>query len=171
MTFPYMPDSDAGDGREVTENTEHEEEQGASPFDQPIEEEPEQQVEEEQPLPVSPEAQLPPEAQGETNGGPLGCCLGVTIGLFFSIFISVIGFGHNFAFFLRYVLPFDALTDIRIATGCIALIGAVLFGYFGWKIGRRIYREYEPPVIKDSSRKRKAGPKPKKSKLDPYKNF
>ena len=29
----------------------------------------------------SPVVQLPPEAQGETHGGPLGCCLGVMIGL------------------------------------------------------------------------------------------
>ena len=167
-----MPDPNAGDNPEATEYTGYEE-QEASPSDPPAEEEPEQPgpVEEEQPLPVSPEALLPPEARGEANGGPLGCCLGVTIGLLFSLFIGVIGFGHNFAYLLRFVLPFDALTDIRLATGCIALIGTVLFGYFGWKIGRRIYREYEPPVIKDRSRKRRSSPKAKKPNLDPYKNF
>jgi hypothetical protein len=172
MSSPYMPDPNAGDNPEATEYTVYEE-QEASPSDPPAEEEPEQPgpVEEEQPLPVSPEALLPPEARGETNGGPLGCCLGVTIGLLFSLFIGVIGFGHNFAYLLRFVLPFDALTDIRLATGCIALIGTVLFGYFGWKIGRRIYREYEPPVIKNRSRKRGSSPKAKKPKLDPYKNF
>ena len=173
MTFPYMPDPEPGDDQQATEYTQYEEEQEPRPSGLSTEERSDQPlpVEEEQPLPVSPEALLPPEAQGETNGGPLGCCLGVTIGLLFSLLIGVIGFGHNLAFLLRYVLPFDALTDIRIATGCIALIGTVLFGYFGWKIGRRIYREYEPPVIKDRSRKRKSRPKPKKPKLDPYKNF
>ena len=172
MSFQYMPDPNAGDNPEATEYTGYEE-QEASPFDPLTGQEPEQpvQVEEEQPLPVSPEALLPPEARGETNGGPLGCCLGVTIGLLFSLFIGVIGFGHNFAYLLRFVLPFDALTDIRLATGCIAVIGTVLFGYFGWKIGRRIYREYEPPVIKNRSRKRRSSPKAKKPKLDPYKNF
>ena len=172
MSFPYMPDPNAGDNPEATEYTGYEE-QEASASDSPAEEEPEQAVpvKEEQPLPVSPEALLPPEARGEANGGPLGCCLGVTIGLLFSLFIGVIGFGHNFAYLLGLVLPFNALTDIRLATGCIALIGTVLFGYFGWKIGRRIYREYEPPVIKDRNRKRKSSPKAKKPKLDPYKNF
>src|SRR5579859_3803243 len=49
---------------------------------------------EEQPLP-SPgsESSLPPEARGETNGGPLGCCLGVTVGIMLSLLIGVIGFG------------------------------------------------------------------------------
>lgn len=172
MSFPYMPDPDAGDNPEAIEFTEYKE-QEASPSDLAAGEEPEQPLpaKEEQPLPVSPEAQLPPEARGETNGGPLGCCLGVTVGLLFSLFIGVIGFGHNFAYLLGFVLPFNALTDIRIATGCIALLGTVLFGYFGWKIGKRIYREYEPPVIKDRGRKRKSRPKSKKPKLDPYKNF
>src|SRR5450755_3502038 len=44
--------------------------------------------------PVSPESMLPPEAQGETNGGPLGCCLGLTVGLMLSLFLGLIGFGH-----------------------------------------------------------------------------
>ena len=173
-----MPDSNPGDNQGPTEYTEYGEEQEFPPSDQSTsdqltEEEPEQPLptEEEQPLPVSPEAQLPPEARGETNGGPLGCCLGMTIGLLFSIFIGVIGFGHNLAYVLGFVLPFNALTDIRLATGLIALIGTVLFAYFGWKIGKRIYREYEPPVIKERSKKRKARPKAKKPRLDPYKNF
>src|SRR5882762_10172959 len=38
----------------------------------------------------SPEAQLPPEAQGEINGGPLGCCLGVMVGLLLSLSVAVI---------------------------------------------------------------------------------
>ena len=112
-------------------------------------------VEEQLPL-ASPEAALPPEAQGETNGGPLGCCLGVTVGLLFSLFIGVIGFGHNLAFLLGFILPFSAITDIRIATGCLAFVGTIIFGYFGWKIGKRVYREYEPPVIKDRRRKPKS---------------
>jgi hypothetical protein len=173
MTFPYMPDPAPGDDQQATEYTGSEEEQAFPPSDQPIEEGINQPspTQERQPLPVSPEAQLPPEAQGETNGGPLGCCLGITVGLLFSIFIGVIGFGHNLAYLLGFVLPFNALTDIRLATGLIALIGTVFFGYFGWKIGKRIYREYEPPVIKKRSKKRRPGPKAKKPKLDPYKNF
>jgi hypothetical protein len=41
----------------------------------------------------------------------------------------------------------------------LAIAGAVVFGYFGWKIGKRLYREYEPPVIKDRIRRRKSKPK------------
>jgi len=168
-----MPDPASGDDQQATEYTGHEEEQQSSPYDQSPEERVDQPLstEDGHPMPVSPEAQLPPEARGETNGGPLGCCLGITIGLLFSIFIGVIGFGHNLAYVLGLVLPFNALTDIRLATGLIALIGTVLFGYFGWKIGKRIYREYEPPVIKNRPQKRKSRPKVKKPNLDPYKNF
>jgi hypothetical protein len=92
---------------------------------------------------VSPEAQLPPEAQGETNGGPLGCCLGVTVGLMLSIFLGVIGLSH--LLLLPFLLFFhaDPLTGIRIATGFFGLIGVIAGGYFGWKIGKRVYREYE----------------------------
>jgi hypothetical protein len=105
----------------------------------------------------SQEKQLPPEAQGELHGGPLGCCLGVTIGLLLSTLLGVLGFGHNLAFLLRFVLPLDALTLVRIATGCISVAGAIIVGFVGWKVGKRFYREYEPPVIKD--RRRKSKPK------------
>ncbi len=43
MSFPYMPDPNAGDNPEATEYTGHEE-QEASPSDPPAEEEPEQPV-------------------------------------------------------------------------------------------------------------------------------
>lgn len=101
--------------------------------------------------------QLPPEAQGELHGGPLGCCLGVTIGLLLSTLLGVLGFGHNLAFLLSFVLPLNALTLVRIATGCISVAGAIIVGFVGWKVGKRFYREYEPPVIKD--RRRKSKPK------------
>ena len=92
---------------------------------------------------VSSEAQLPPEAQGETNGGPLGCCLGVTVGLMLSIFLGIIGLSH--LLLLPFLLLFhpNPIVGIRIATGFFALIGIIVGGYFGWKIGKRVYREYE----------------------------
>ncbi len=102
-------------------------------------------------------AKLPPEAQGELHGGPLGCCLGVTVGLLLSTLLGVLGFGHNLAFLLSFVLPLNALTLVRIATGCISVAGAIIAGVVGWKVGKRFYREYEPPVIKD--RRRKSKPK------------
>ncbi len=172
MPIPYIPDPNTGDNQEPEEYRAYQEPE-APAFDPLKTEEPELPVpiEDEPPLPVSLETQLPPEARSEANGGPLGCCLGVTIGLFFSVFIGVVGFGGDLAYVLSFVLPFNALTDIRIATGVIAVIGAVLCGYFGWRIGKSIYREYEPPVIKERNKKRKARPNAKKPKLDPYKNF
>jgi membrane protein YqaA with SNARE-associated domain len=32
---------------------------------------------------------------------------------------------------------------VRIVMFILAIAGAVLFGYVGWKIGKRLYREYE----------------------------
>ncbi len=102
--------------------------------------------EEAQAAPVTQEA-LPPEAQGEVNGGPLGCCLGVAIGLMVSLSIAVIG--RLYANDLLPVLhsPLLVLILLRIAMGIVALAAAIICGYFGWKIGRRLYREYEAPVI------------------------
>ena len=104
------------------------------------------------------ESKLPPEAQGETNGGPLGCCLGITVGILISLLLGVIGFGPLVASVMVFLLHTDAITNTRIATAFFALIGAILGAYFGWKIGKRLYREYEPPVIKNRTRKPKIRP-------------
>ena len=103
--------------------------------------------EEAQAAPVRQEA-LPPAAQGEVNGGPLGCCLGVAIGLMVSLSIAVIG--RLYANDLLPVLhsPLLVLILLRVAMGIVALAAAIVCGYFGWKIGKRLYREYEAPVIK-----------------------
>src|SRR5262249_25900053 len=79
---------------------------------------------------------LPPEAQGEVNGGPLGCCLGVAIGLMASLSIAVIG--RLYANDLLPVLhsPLLVLILLRVAMGIVALAAAMACGYFGWKIGR-----------------------------------
>ena len=95
----------------------------------------------------SPEAQLPPEAQGEINGGPLGCCLGVMIGLLLSLSIAVIS--RFYADPLAQVLGGALNIVIRIAMALVAIIAVVVCGKFGWKIGKKLYREYDPPVIKD----------------------
>jgi len=102
---------------------------------------------------------LPPEAQGETNGGPLGCCLGITVGILISVLLGVIGLGPFVASAMVSLIHTDAITNTRIATAFFALIGAILGAYFGWKIGKRLYREFEPPVIKDRTRKPKTRPK------------
>jgi hypothetical protein len=86
---------------------------------------------------------LPPEAQGETNGGPLGCCLGITVGIMFCLLLGVIGFGQLLAGAVVLLVHADAITTTRIATGVLAATGALLGGFLGWKIGKRLYKEYE----------------------------
>jgi hypothetical protein len=56
---------------------------------------------------------------------------------------------------LAQVLHGSLSVVIRIVMIIFAIAGAIIFGYFGWKIGKRFYREYEPPVIKDRRRKSK----------------
>jgi hypothetical protein len=75
---------------------------------------------------------LPPEALGETNGGPLGCCLGTVAGLFLTL-----------AVILLISISIGNGGYLGWATAPIALLGAVSGGYAGWRIGKLIYREYE----------------------------
>ena len=103
------------------------------------------------------EAELPPEAQGEVNGGPLGCCLGVTIGALLSLTLAVFGrlyLANPLADLLHN--PLLVLILLRIAMTILTLTAAILCGYFGWKLGKRLFREYEPPVVPErQGRKRK----------------
>lgn len=77
-------------------------------------------------------ATLPPEAQGETNGGPLGCCLGTVAGLFLTL-----------AVILLVSVSIGNGGYLGWATAPVALLGALVGGYVGWRIGKLIYREYE----------------------------
>ena len=101
-----------------------------------------------------PEGALPPEAQGEVNGGPLGCCLGVMIGLLLSL--SLIILSYVFASPLRGLFQGnDSLLGllVRILMGILAFGLAILFGIIGWRLGKRFFREYEPPVVKERKRR------------------
>ncbi len=131
MAFPFPPRNE-GDDEELTNST-----------GEGLELPPGDQVTaEEQPSPAaSPEAQLPPEAQGEVNGGPLGCCLGVTIGLLLSLIVVVLS--RFYADPLAQVFHSSLSMTVRIVMSILAIAGAVLFGYVGWKIGKRLYREYD----------------------------
>ncbi len=80
----------------------------------------------------SPEELLPPEAQGEANGGPLGCCLGIVVGLLLTALLTT---GLSLALANGGTLSF--------ATIPVLFIGTVLGGYLGWRIGKRVYKEYE----------------------------
>ncbi len=129
---PIPPQGNTGDGEEAPRYAGDSEEAQVLPVaDQPITEG--------QPSPESPpEAKLPPEAQGELNGGPLGCCLGVAVGLLLSLSVAILS--RFYADPLAQVL--HGVT-VRIVMAIVAIAGAIIFGYLGWKIGKRFYREYE----------------------------
>jgi hypothetical protein len=93
---------------------------------------------------ISDVAQLPPEAQGEANGGPLGCCFGVLVGLLLSLSVALIS--RFYADPLAHVLGGALSIVIRIAMALAALIAVGICGKFGWRIGKKLYREYDPPV-------------------------
>lgn len=93
------------------------------------------------PPPAQSETQVPPEARGETNGGPLGCCLGVTIGLVLSLSVAVLS--RLYATPLTSILHGGLSLTVRIVMVVIAIVASIIFGYLGWRIGKRIYREYE----------------------------
>ncbi|GHO89028.1 hypothetical protein [Dictyobacter formicarum] len=102
--------------------------------------------------PSSSLSQLPPEAQGETNGGPLGCCLGTMVGMLLSLSVAL--FGRFYADPLASVLHSSLSTTIRIVMFVVALVAVIICGYFGWKIGKRLYREYEEPQLRRRKRRR-----------------
>lgn len=112
-------------------------------------------TEEKQPGSTSPVANaLPPEAQGEVNGGPLGCCLGIMIGLLLSLSLAILGrfFAEPLGNLFQNNYGLLGLI-IRILMGVMAFALAIVFGYFGWKLGKRFYREYEPPLVKTRTRR------------------
>lgn len=128
MTVPFPPSDQQSDDEEISESIEVGQELQSG----------EQASEEEQ---DSDKIQLPPEAQGETNGGPLGCCLGVTVGLLLSLTIAVLS--RLYADPLAQMFHGNLSISVRIVMTIFAIGGALLCGYIGWKIGKRVYREYE----------------------------
>jgi hypothetical protein len=91
--------------------------------------------------PAQPQSPLPQEAQDGPNGGPLGCCLGVTVGLLLSLSVAILS--RLYATPLFNVLQGSLSLTVRIVMIVIAIVAAIAFGYFGWHIGTRVYREYE----------------------------
>jgi hypothetical protein len=84
---------------------------------------------------------LPPEAQGDVNGGPLGCCLGITIGVLLSISVAILS--YVYATPLRSIFHENLPSLTRILMVVVAILGAIICGSLGWKIGKSVYREYE----------------------------
>src|SRR5579863_631783 len=90
----------------------------------------------------APQNQLPPEAQGDANGGPLGCCFGVIIALLLSLSIAIISrlYSVQLAGLLHGWLSFT----VKAAMIGFIIVASIALGYAGWKIGRKVFREYEP---------------------------
>ena len=128
MTVPFPPPDQQGDDEEITESIE---------AGQALQSGEEATAEDQ----ASDKIQLPPEAQGETNGGPLGCCLGVTVGLLLSLTIAILS--RLYADPLAQMFQGNLSISVRIVMTIFAIVGAVICGYIGWKIGKRVYREYE----------------------------
>jgi hypothetical protein len=90
-----------------------------------------EQVSEQQEPPTQPDEAQPDEAQPDeearwpTNGGPLGCFLGVCSGVLIGAFLGT-----------TLLIPFRVVAIIL--TICLTVGFAVL----GWKLGRRFFREY-----------------------------
>src|SRR6266576_4465815 len=122
MTVPYPPPGQQGDDEEISDSLEARQELQSGEH-------------------VSAETQLPPETQGETNGGPLGCCLGVTVGLLLSLTVAILS--RWYADPLAQVFHGNLSITVRIVISIFAIAGAALCGYIGWKIGKRLYKEYE----------------------------
>ena len=131
MAFPFPPGKE-GDDEELLDSSDEVLELPPGDLDT---------AEEQSLAEEAPEPQLPPEARGEVNGGPLGCCLGVTIGLLLSLVVAVLS--RFYADPLAQVFHSSLSVTVRIVMFIFAIAGAVLFGYVGWKIGKRLYREYE----------------------------
>jgi uncharacterized membrane protein YuzA (DUF378 family) len=100
-------------------------------------------AEQEQPSTEEPTPQISPEAQDETNGGPLGCCLGVMVGLLLSLSVAIIS--RFYADQLAQALGGTLSIITRIAMALVGLIAVIICGKFGWKIGKKLYRVYDPP--------------------------
>jgi hypothetical protein len=128
MAIPFPPPGQQGDDEETLDSSEAGQELLSG----------EQEAEDES---NSDKMQLVPEAQGETNGGPLGCCLGVTVGLLLSLTVAILS--RLYADPLAQVFHGNLSISVRIVMFIFAIGGAVLFGYIGWKIGRHVYREYD----------------------------
>lgn len=102
-----------------------------------------------------PAATLPAGTESEVNGGPLGCCLGTMIGLLLSLSLAILS--------RIFIDPLSALFQanygligllVRVLMILAACTLAFVFGRIGWRLGKRFFREYDPP--KERRRRRRA---------------
>ncbi len=124
--MPFMPHPDSEDNQPEPDFSQE--------ADQPVEEAPLSEA-------SAPATQLPPEARGDVNGGPLGCCFGISMGLLLSAGIASLSIPIINHFFAGRGLV-ALVTQIVVIV--LVIIGFFVLGYLSWKIGRRVFREYEP---------------------------
>ncbi|SRR5579883_2468758 len=83
---------------------------------------------------------VPDDGLGEwpTHGGPLGCLVGLTFGFLLAGFLgsTLISFVHFSKAGAGGWYIFSAVL--------VMLVFSILFAALGWRIGKRIYREYAP---------------------------
>src|SRR5436305_14064322 len=108
MALPFPPPGQQGDGEEILESSEAGQELQSG----------QQATAEEHDSNIT---QLPPEAQGETNGGPLGCCLGVTVGLLLSLTVAILS--SLYANPLAQVFHRSLSMIVRIIMFILAIVG------------------------------------------------
>lgn len=140
------------------EQTPHDKEQAGASSSEPQPEEGKQAETEMEEIsyPVSTLPPLPPEAKDEANGGPLGCCMGITAGMFL-VALLILGI----PLFLAPGNTGEAAAQLATsgpfggAALPLVLLGAVAGGFAGWIVGKRFYKVYEPPVIKGRRRKKR----------------
>lgn len=118
----------------------------------------------------TPESVLPVAARDQVHGGPLGCCLGTMVGLLLSLSLAVLS--------RVFVEPLGTLFQanygllglfVRILMGILACALAIFFGNIGWRLGKRFFREYEPPVVKERRhRERESTSRQKREREDTY---
>jgi hypothetical protein len=86
------------------------------------------------------EISQPPEEEWLTHGGYLGCLLAMVFGCLLAAFIATpLIRGTQLASIQNWGVAFT------ISAIFIMIVGISLFGWIGWKIGKRIFREYPQP--------------------------
>ncbi len=93
-----------------------------------------------------------PENQPEYDpgGGPLGCCLGISVGLFLSLILAVVSRLYADPLSILFQQNYGLLGWlVRILMALIGIGLAIFCGTLGWRLGKRFYREYDPPAPKN----------------------
>jgi hypothetical protein len=83
---------------------------------------------------------VPDDGLGEwpTHGGPLGCLMSVVIGCVLAGFL-----GSTLISFVHFTKA--GFGGWYIFAAVVVMVGfTILFGWLGWQIGKRVYREYPP---------------------------